>query len=205
MKPRRKIFWLFLLTVYCLLPTRLFGQLLDSAALYSAPIYDNLDEALKIPNSVFRLNLHGKKLKTFPMEILKLKYLQELDLSKNKLDSIPNEIGDLKNLQVLDLSSNKLEYLPDSIGKLKNLKKIAAGKNEILAIPKQIGELENLEILDLWSNQIGIFPDELNKLKKLRWMDLRVIQIDDPIQKHLQELLPKVIIHFSPSCHCVSG
>ena len=36
-------------------------------------------------------------------------------------------------------------------------------------------------------------------------MDLRVIQIDDDMQKHIQEILPKAIIHFSPSCHCVSG
>ncbi|TAL61664.1 MAG: leucine-rich repeat domain-containing protein, partial [Bacteroidetes bacterium] len=110
-----------------------------------------------------------------------------------------------KNLQVLDVSSNKLEALPDSIGKLKNLRKLAAGKNEIGGIPKQIGELSNLEILDLWSNQIVIFPDELNKLKKLRWMDLRVIEIDDDKQKHIKEILPKTKIHFSPSCHCVSG
>jgi Leucine-rich repeat (LRR) protein len=180
-------------------------QLLDSAALFSAPVYDNLEEAMQHANSVYRLSLHGKKLKTFPLEILNFKNLQELDLSKNRIDSLPDQIAVLQNLQVLDISSNKLEYLPDSIGKLKNLKKIAAGKNELLAIPKQIGELENLEILDLWSNQIGIFPEELGKLKKLRWMDLRVIQIEDDLQKHIQDILPNVIIHFSPSCHCVSG
>lgn len=200
-----KLYRLFLPIAYCLLPTLLFGQLLDSSALFSAPVYDNLEEALKHPNSVYRLSLRGKKLKTFPMDIIKLINLQELDLSKNKLDSIPNEIGELKNLQVLDVSSNNLEYLPDSIGKLKNLRKLAAGRNEIVAIPKQIGGAESLEILDLWSNQISIFPDELNKLKKLRWMDLRVIQIEDDMQKHIQEILPKTKIHFSPSCHCVTG
>lgn len=182
-----------------------FGQLLDSAALFSAPVYDNLEEALKNPNAVYRLSLRGKKLKTFPSEILKFKNLQELDLSKNRLDSLPNELCDLRNLQVLDVSSNKIVYLPDSIGKLKHLRKLAAGKNEIVAIPKQIGDAESLEILDLWSNQISIFPDELNKLKKLRWMDLRVIQIEDDMQKHIQEILPNTKIHFSPSCHCVTG
>lgn len=192
-------------SAFCLLPSLLFGQLLDSAALFSAPIYDNLEEALKNPNSVYRLSLRGKKLKVFPAEILKFKNLQELDLSKNKLDSLPNEIGDLVNLQVLDISSNKLEAIPDSIGKLKNLRKLSAGKNEIGAIPRTIGGLQSLEILDLWSNQIVIFPDELNNLKKLRWMDLRVIEIDDDKQKHIQEILPKTKIHFSPSCHCVSG
>ena len=194
-----------LLLPLLLWPALSFCQLLDSTALFSVPVYDNLEEALKNPGSVYRLSLRGKKLKAVPLEILKLKNLQELDLSKNKLDSLPNEIGRLKNLEVLDVSSNKLEYFPDSIGKLKNLKKIAAGKNELLAIPPQIGELENLEVLDLWSNQIGIFPDELNNLKKLRWLDLRVIEIDDDKQRHIQEMLPNVIIHFSPSCHCVSG
>lgn len=201
----RRIRWLLLLTAYCILPIGLFAQPLDSAALFSAPIFDNLEEALKNPNSVYRLNLRGNKLKTFPADILKFKFLQELDLSKNRLDSLPNEIGDLTNLQTLDVSSNKLEYLPDSIGKLKKLRKLAAGKNEIVAIPRTIGGMENLEILDLWSNQIILFPDELNNLKKLRWMDLRVIEISDEKQKHIQEILPKTKIHFSPSCKCVTG
>ncbi len=106
---------------------------------------------------------------------------------------------------MLDIASNKIEYFPDSLGKLKNLKRISAGRNELLAIPHTIGELTNLQVLDLWNNQIGSFPDELNKLKKLRSMDLRVIEIDDNTQKHIQEMLPRVIIHFSPSCHCVTG
>lgn len=203
--------WLWSIT-FSLLPSLwegpgmgLFAQLLDSSALYSSPIYDNLEEALKNPNSVYRLSLKGSKIKVFPAEIFKLKYLQELDISKNKIDSIPDELGDMKNLQVLDISSNKLEYLPDSIGKLKNLRKLSAGKNNLVAIPKQIGMLMNLEVLDLWSNQITAFPEELQNLKKLRWMDLRVIQIEDDIQKHIQEILPGTKIHFSPSCHCVTG
>ena len=202
MKLVLKIFFPFF---FCLLPLFLSAQLLDSAALRIAHVYNNLQEALQNPDKVYRLNLKGKKLKSFPMDILKFKNLQELDLSKNKLDSLPEEIGTLSNLQVLDISSNNLEYLPNEIGKLKNLKKLAAGKNEILAIPKQIGMLENLEILDLWSNQISIFPEELGKLQKLRWMDLRVIEIEDNKQEHLHQLLPNTIIHFSPSCHCISG
>jgi Leucine-rich repeat (LRR) protein len=182
-----------------------YGQLLDSAALFSAPVFDNLQEALKTPNAVYRLSLKGQKLKAFPMEIVQLKNLQELDLSKNRIDSLPNAMCELKNLQTLDVSSNKIVNLPDSIGKLKNLRKLSAGKNEIVEIPRSIGDCSSLEILDLWSNQISVFPDELNKLKKLRWVDLRVIQIDDDMQKHLQEIMPGTKIHFSPSCHCVTG
>jgi Leucine-rich repeat (LRR) protein len=182
-----------------------YAQLLDTAALMAQPVYDDLKEAVQHPNIVYRLSLKGKKLKSFPLEILKLKNLQELDLSKNKLDSLPEQIGTLTNLQVLDVSGNKLEYLPDSIGELKNLKKLVASKNNLNALPHRIGELKNLEILDLWQNDLSVFPDEMKNLTKLRWMDLRVILITDEMQQHIREMLPKSIIHFSPGCHCVTG
>lgn len=194
-----------LLFVLILLPSFLFAQLLDTVTLMAQPVYDNLNEALQHANVVYKLNLKGKKMKVFPIEILKLKNLQELDLSKNKLDSLPEKIGTLTNLQVLDVSNNKLEYLPDSIGELKNLKKLVASKNNLIAIPHRIGDLKNLEILDLWQNDLSGFPDEMQNLTKLRWMDLRVILINDETQQRIREMLPKAIIHFSPSCHCVTG
>jgi len=196
-----------LITGYLVLATCYFAsaQLLDTVALMAQPVYDNLNEALQHTNSVYRLSLKGKKLKTFPMEILKLKNLQELDISKNKLDSLPEQIGVLTNLQVLDVSGNKLEYLPDSIGELKNLKKLVASKNNLISVPHRIGDLKNLEILDLWQNDLSVFPDEMKNLTKLKWMDLRVILINDEVQEHIREMLPKAIIHFSPSCHCVTG
>ena len=181
------------------------GQLLDTAALMAQPVYDNLNEALQKPNQVYRLDLSKKKLKTFPIEILKFKNLQELDLSKNKLDSLSEKIGLLFNLQILNVSGNKLIYLPDSIGELKNLKKLVASKNKLLALPKRIGDCENLEVLDLWSNEFSVFPDEMSKLKKVRWMDLRNMTIDDKEREHLNQILPKTKIFLDPSCHCVSG
>ena len=191
---------------FCLLASSVsFGQLLDTAALLSQPVYDNLDEALQNPDKIYRLDLSRKKLKAFPMEILKLKNLQELDLSKNKLDSLPEKIGTLTNLQLLNVSGNHLQYLPDSIGELKNLKKFIGSRNDLQLLPKRIGDLKNLEVLDLWDNGFIAFPEELSKLKKLRWMDLRNIVIDDPEQERLKLLLPKAKIFFTPSCHCVTG
>lgn len=182
-----------------------FGQLLDTATLMAQPVYDDLNEALQNPDKVYRLDLSRKKLKVFPMDILKFKNLQELDLSKNKLDSLPEELGTLTNLQMLNVSGNKLVYLPDSIGELKNLKKLVASRNNLLEIPKRIGDLKNLEVLDLWENEIEVFPAEMSKLTKLRWMDLRVILISDEMQKKIQDMLPNAKIFFSPSCHCVTG
>lgn len=200
-----KLLKFFLPIVYYLLPTLLFGQLLDTASLLASPIYDNLQEALQNPDKVYRLDLRRNKLKTFPMEILKLKNLQELDLSKNNLKELPEEIGTLTNLQVLNISGNKLQYLPDSIGELKNLKKFVGSRNSLVALPKRIGDLQNLEILDIWENELSTFPDELSKLKKLRWMDLRVILLNDEDQERIRKLLPNAKIFFSPSCKCVTG
>ncbi|MBI4946576.1 MAG: leucine-rich repeat domain-containing protein [Bacteroidetes bacterium] len=183
----------------------LHAQLLDTAALMAQPVYDDLNQALQRPNNIYRLSLRGKKLKSFPMEILKLKNLQELDISRNKLDSLPEQIGVLINLQVLNVSGNKLQYLPDSIGELKNLKKLVGSRNNLMEIPKRIGDLKNLEVLDLWQNDLSVFPGEMKKLTKLQWMDLRVILINDETQQRLHEMLPKTVIHFSPSCHCVTG
>ena len=181
------------------------AQLLDSAQLLAAPVYDNLNDALQNPDKVYRLDLSKKKLKVFPMEILKFKNLQELDLGKNKLDSLPEQIGMLTNLQILNVSGNKLTYLPDSIGELKNLKKLVGSRNSLIALPKRIGDCENLEILDLWENDLSTFPEEMSKLKKLKWMDLRVIMIDDNQEERLRQLLPNTKIFFSPNCHCVTG
>ena len=206
MKSMKKIFAVCIFPCcLLLLPIAAFPQLLDSAQFHSATIYTNLNEALKNPEIVYRLNLSRKKLKIFPMEILKFKNLQELDLSKNKFDSLPEQIGLLTNLQILNVSGNKLIYLPDSIGELKNLKKISGSRNSLIALPKRIGDCENLEILDLWENDLTTFPEELSKLKKLHWMDLRVILIDDNMQEHIRQLVPKAKVFFSPSCHCVTG
>src|SRR5947207_1790037 len=101
MKRLQKISLLLLLpTANCALPTGLFAQLLDSAQFHAAPIFNDLNEALQNPDRVYRLSLHGKKLKVFPNEIFKFKNLQELDLSKNRIDSVPEGIGTLTNRKI---------------------------------------------------------------------------------------------------------
>jgi Leucine-rich repeat (LRR) protein len=199
------ILTIFLPIAYCVLPLAAFAQLPDSVSLLTFPVYTNLEDALKNPSQVYRLSLKKKKLKTFPMEILKLKNLEELDLSKNRLSKLPEAIGTLTHLKILNVSKNKLEYLPDSIGELKNLKKMDISRNNLIALPKRIGELENLEVLDLWDNNLSVFPDEMRQLRKLRWLDLRAILLNDEQQQRLRELLPNTKIFFSPSCHCVTG
>lgn len=176
--------------------------LLDSLTLDTIHAYTNLEEALKNPEKVIKLELRKKKLKSFPIEILKFTNLQYLDLSKNSIKELPIEIGQLKNLQYLAISKNSLEEFPPQIGDLTNLFYLNANQNELTSIPPAIGKLVKLKNLDLWSNNIDKFPEELKNLKSLMVFDLRVILIPDAEQSSIQAMLPNAKVYFSPYCKC---
>ncbi|MBN8701846.1 MAG: leucine-rich repeat domain-containing protein [Bacteroidetes bacterium] len=178
------------------------AQVLDSIGLANAKTFTSLQEALKTPNEVYKLDLKKQKLKAFPQEILKFKNLTHLDLSKNKITELPENIGELENLQSLTLSKNKLTTLPKQIGDLANLTYLNINQNELTSIPAQMGKLENLETLDLWSNNIETFPEEIKYMKNLKRLDLRVILISDEEQMRLMILLPSTKIFFSNNCKC---
>lgn len=176
--------------------------LLDSLTLDTLTAYTDINEALKHPEQVIKLELRRKKLKKFPIEILQFTNLQYLDLSKNSIKELPTEIQQLKDLQYLAISKNGLEELTPQIGELKNLYYLNLNQNDLSTLPKEIGKLERLRSLDLWSNNIDKFPDEIKDLKNLKILDLRVILIPDAEQYHLKSLLPGAKIHFSPYCKC---
>ena len=109
----------FLLICVC---TNAQDVLLDTASLVKKQVFRSLEEALKTPMKVYRLDLKGKDLSELSKEIAELKNLQILDVSSNILTTLPKEIGGLENLQELNLSGNKLTALPSEIGELKKLK-----------------------------------------------------------------------------------
>ncbi|MFL5766045.1 MAG: leucine-rich repeat domain-containing protein [Bacteroidia bacterium] len=178
------------------------GVLLDSLTLDTMTAYTSLEEALKNPDKVIKLELRKKKLKKFPMEILKFKNLQYLDLSRNSIKEIPEEISQLKDLQYFAISRNSVEELPPQIGDLGNLFYLNVNQNELTGIPATIGKLGKLKNLDLWSNNIDHFPDELRYLRNLKVLDLRVILIPDAEQASIQAMLPNTKVYFSPYCKC---
>ena len=177
-------------------------RLLDSLTLDTLTAYTSIEEAMKDPDKVIKLELRKKKLKAFPPEIFRFKNLQYLDLSKNSIRELPPQIDSLKSLQILILSKNELESLPKEIGELKMLQYLNVNQNDIGSLPPQIGSLVNLKNLDLWSNDVDKFPPEMRNLKKLKVLDLRVILIPDAEQQRIQEMLPKTTIYFSPYCRC---
>ncbi len=191
--------------LFLFIGTSAFSQttlLYDSLTLDTMHTYKSIEEALKNPDKVYKLDLRKKKYKNFPREIFQFKNLQYLDISKNSIVEIPAEIAELTNLQYFNVSKNKLEALPAQIGDLTQLYYLNANQNDLFSLPSQIGKLSKLKYLDLWSNNIEKFPTELRYLKSLKVLDLRVILIPDSEQEHIQQMLPKTKIYFSPFCKC---
>lgn len=197
---RISLFLLFLL----FLSNRSAAQanLLDSLTLDTLTGFTSLEEALKHPEQVIKLELRKKKLKAFPPEIFQFTNLQYLDLSKNNITEIPAGIEALRSLQYFTIARNNLVEFPAEIGELKNLYYLNANQNDLVAITPHIGKLEKLKNFDLWSNDLERFPDELQNLKSLKLLDLRVIMIPDAEQARIQALLPATKIYFSPYCKC---
>jgi len=121
-------------------------------------IYTSLDEALKSPRSVHRLDLSKKGLTEFPKEIFTFPFLIELDLSSNALTEIPASIKKLEYLLRLDLRWNQLIELPASIGELEDLEDLFLGANQLRTLPESLGDLKYLDILELSANQIEELP-----------------------------------------------
>lgn len=189
----------FLLLI-CSLPAP--AQLLDAPALDSVRTFTGLERALKDPLSVYRLDLSGKRLKVVPEEVRLFKNLNMLDLGKNKLKELPEWLAELPYLQEVHLGRNKFTVFPVVLCKHLHLKKIVASQNEIDGLPPCIGGLEKLVVLDLWSNDIGALPAEAENLKALRFLDLRVIEMNAEEQAAIQELVPWATTYFSTPCNC---
>lgn len=172
---------------------------------YSRPsykVYKSLSAALANPDSVFILDLRGKKLTEFPVEVYKLPHLLVLDLSRNKIKRLPDDIARLESLEELDLSGNKLTELPASIGDFKWLKKLSLNRNTLVTLPPSIGNIATLEYLELWDNELDDLPDEIKNLKKLRILELRGILFSEEQQTRFRELVPNTRVYMSPSCNC---
>lgn len=173
----------------------------------------SLDEALKNPEDVYRLNLSNQDLEVSDSVWSNFTNLQYLSFKNDHLKQIPNGVGYLKNLRVLDLSGNDFEVLPSTFTNLVNLQELFLnddkyldfGKNILLlsllpnltslhvendgleSLPKDIFRLSHLEYLYLNDNQFREFPKELKTLKKLQYIDVHGNKFNLPEQDGSQE------------------
>ena len=146
-------------------------RLLDKQALYKAKLYEGLEAALAEPDKVIRLKIAYKKLTpagAFPLDVFKLKNLQELVIEANGIPSIPDNIGDLKDLQILKLNGNPITAVPSNIGNLKYLRIFELNNAKIGSYPASIGDLPNLEQITCVSCALNTFPVELTRNSKIK-------------------------------------
>ena len=138
--------------------------------------YSNLEEALKEPENVFRLNLSNQNFKMLSDSVwMKFINLEYLSLKNNHLKAIPFGLGSLKKLTVLDLSGNDFKVLPQSFSNLKNLTELYLNDEKKIDFNKSlltIAKLPNLRILQLKNDHLKVLPSELGRLKKLSVLDL---------------------------------
>jgi E3 ubiquitin-protein ligase LRSAM1 len=86
--------------------------------------------------------------------------LQELYLQENSILKLPNEIVHLKNLSILDISKNKLKCLPETMGELKNLKVLNLSHNKALQkLPKSLGYAQLITQLGIEGLKLS-YPSE---------------------------------------------
>ncbi|KAJ4981443.1 hypothetical protein NE237_032280 [Protea cynaroides] len=105
-----------------------------------------------------------------PPELVRLQYLQEIDLTNNKLSgTIPTQWASME-LQYISLTGNQLSgEIPKELGNLISLKYLSLESNKFNGtLPPELGNLVNLGTLSLSSNNFtGVLPVTLAKLTNL--------------------------------------
>ncbi|RXI02912.1 hypothetical protein DVH24_002990 [Malus domestica] len=136
---------------------------------------------------------------TLPREMVRLKYLQEIDLTRNYLNGtippewsslqlvnislignrltgpIPVEFGNIITLKSLDLSSNSLSgVLPEELGNFPNLERMMLRSCNIIGeLPSYLGQMTKLKALDLSYNKLtGEIPSSYASLAKVEYIFL---------------------------------
>ncbi len=198
---------IFLYFSFMLMSASIYAQnaLLDSAQLAKKTTFKSIEEALKKPLEVYKLELIDKKMTEFPPQMLQFKNLQVLICHRAGLKSVFKEIQNFKNLQklvidtnpfldikdillkikplkklkTLSLGGNSLTSLPTEIGDITSLESLVLIGNKLQNLPASIGKLQNLKFLDIYNNEITAFPTEIKNLKKLESIDAGGNKIKD--------------------------
>lgn len=168
-----------------------YGQSADGQLLKKE--YTSIEEALKDPQKVIRLNLSNQSLSEFPKGLSKFKNLEYLSLRNDHLTSLSPEISSLKKLKVLDLGGNDFSVLPKGFSKLQNLEELYLDNEKNLDIRQGIeilGKLPKLKILHLDNDGIEKLPPNIKKLSHLETLSLsnNLLRVVPPQMKDLKHL-----------------
>ncbi|XP_055542857.1 leucine-rich repeat protein 1 [Wyeomyia smithii] len=137
------------------------------------------------------LTISEIKLCRFDTQILLLKNLRILNLSKNCLEKLPNGLGQLgltdldlsvnalqndkwdwlknpviqSSLQSLNISENNLTYFPTNLIYTRALVRIDLQSNHIQKLPFAVWRMSQLRFLNLAKNQLTAVPEFMSRMK----------------------------------------
>ena len=158
----------FTLAIWILFSTALFAQKAEEQA--TSKTYNNIEEALKNPENVFRLNLSNQTFKISNEDWKKFINLEYLTIKNDHLKEIPLGITNLKSLKIIDLSGNDFTELPKEFTNLVNLEEIYLNEEKNINLPKSLSllsKLPKLKTLHLENDDLSILPSEIFKLNNL--------------------------------------
>lgn len=173
------------------------AQLLSDEELSVQAVFYDIDMALEMPDSVYRLDLslntenskymdfstfqYLQELKiyadTINWELLykqlsELPYFQHLAISGYSITEIPENISKITHLKSLKITYASIKYLPENISELKKLESIEIYYNEIVKFPEGLLKIPNLKEINFSGNKITYIPKDINKLTKLETLNL---------------------------------
>ncbi|KAL4293754.1 hypothetical protein AHAS_Ahas18G0159700 [Arachis hypogaea] len=126
---------------------------------------------------------------TLPSELVKLPYLQEIDLTRNYLNgTIPPQWGSMKLVNISLLGNRLTGSIPKELGNITTLKSLVLEFNQLTGeLPPELGNLSQLERLHLTSNHFtGNLPATFAKLTKLNHVRLGDNQFSGTIPNFIQ-------------------
>lgn len=149
------------------------------------------------------LDLTDRNIAELPVEIYRMRNLEQLIINKNMIGVLPKEleklaeaqalksiecnynllvsiddISALQSLEILEFSNNLLQTFPTCLGALYNLTKLDLSCNQIQEIPGCIGNLIFLNYLNISQNQIKMLPQTLMNLTNLNTLDISQNRIE---------------------------
>ncbi|XP_061350344.1 probable leucine-rich repeat receptor-like serine/threonine-protein kinase At3g14840 [Gastrolobium bilobum] len=131
-------------------------------------------------------NLQGK----LPPELIRLPYLEEIDLTRNYLNgTIPKEWGS-SNLRKISLYGNRLTgQIPKEIGNITTLESLVLEFNQFSGnLPPELGNLSHIQRLHLTSNNFtGEIPETFARLTTLTELRLGDNQFSGKIPDFIQK------------------
>ena len=153
--------------------------------------YMYVDEAVKEPEKVCRLDLTGQKLTVLPSSVSKLKNLRAIYLTSNYLSQFPPELFSLTNLEEINLSENLITSVPKDIQLLKQLHVLNLTGNNVESLPPEIGDLTNLTTLLLGSNNLQTVPSQITK-PPLESLDLSANNFSVQEMEKIKSMFPNI-------------